>query len=50
MTQLVPRVDNNEFNVIVNQNAISTLGTATGTNTTRLDDLEERVEDLEAAA
>jgi hypothetical protein len=50
MTQLVPRVDNNEFNVIVNQNAISGLGTATGTNTTRLNDLEERVEDLEAAA
>jgi chromosome segregation ATPase len=42
MTQLVPKVDTNQFNVIVNQNAIST-------NTTRLDDLETRIEDLEAA-
>jgi chromosome segregation ATPase len=49
MTQLVPKVDTNQFNVIVNQNAISTLGTTAGSNTTRLDDLETRIEDLEAA-
>jgi hypothetical protein len=42
MTQVVPRVDTNQFTVLVNQSAIST-------NTTRLDDLETRVEDLEAA-
>jgi hypothetical protein len=47
MTLLVPRVDNNESNIIVNQGAFSTLGTTTGSNTTRLDDLEERIENLE---
>jgi flagellin-like hook-associated protein FlgL len=57
MTQLVPRVDTLEdraddavTNIGVNLSAISTLGTATGTNTIRIDDLEERIEDLEAAA
>jgi len=49
MTQLVPRVDNNESNVIVLFSAISTLGTTAGSNTTRLEDLETRIEDLEAA-
>jgi len=44
---VVPRVDNNESNVIVLFSAISTLGTTTGTNTTRLNDLEERIENLE---
>jgi hypothetical protein len=50
MTQLVPRVDNNESNIIVNQGAFSSLGTVSGSNTTRINDLEERIEDLEAAA
>jgi hypothetical protein len=49
MTQLVPRVDTNEFNIIVNQSAVSTIGTTAGSNTTRLEDLETRIEDLEAA-
>jgi hypothetical protein len=49
MTQVVPRVDNNEFNVITNQNAISTLGTATEANRINFQDLETRIENLEAA-
>jgi hypothetical protein len=50
MTQLVPRVDNNEFNIIVNQGAFSSLETVSGSNTTRIEDLETRIEDLETAA
>jgi hypothetical protein len=49
MTQVVPRVDNNESNVIVLFSAISTLGTTTETNRINFEDLETRVEDLEAA-
>jgi hypothetical protein len=50
MTQLVPRVDNNESNVIVLFSAISTLGVTTETNRINFEDLETRIEDLEAAA
>jgi hypothetical protein len=49
MTQLVPRVDNNESNVIVLFSAISTLGVTTETNRINFEDLETRIEDLEAA-
>jgi hypothetical protein len=49
MTQLVPRVDDNASNIIVLFSSISTLGTTAGSNTTRLEDLETRIEDLEAA-
>jgi len=42
MTQLVPRVDNNEFNIIVNQGAFSSLGTVSGSNTTRIEDLDPK--------
>jgi chromosome segregation ATPase len=49
MTQLVPRVDNNESNVIVLFSAISTLGTTTEANRLNFEDLETRIEDLEAA-
>jgi hypothetical protein len=48
MTQVVPRVDGNEANVTVLFSAISTLGIATGANKTNFEDLETRVEDLEA--
>jgi hypothetical protein len=56
MTQVVPRVDTLEgraddavtnFGVLFS--AISALGATAGSNTTRLEDLEERIEDLEAA-
>jgi hypothetical protein len=50
MTQLVPRVDNNESNVIVLFSAISTLGVTTETNRINFEDLQTRIEDLEAAA
>jgi hypothetical protein len=50
MTQVVPRVDNNESNVIVLFSAISTLGTTTEANRLNFEDLEQRVENLEAAA
>ena len=49
MTQLVPRVDDNASNIIVLYSAISTLGTTTQANRTNFEDLETRVEDLEAA-
>jgi hypothetical protein len=49
MTQLVPRVDNNESDVIILFSAISTLGTTTEANRLNFEDLEQRVEDLEAA-
>ena len=50
MTQVVPRVDNNESNVIVLFSAISTLGVTTETNRINFEDLQTRIEDLEAAA
>jgi chromosome segregation ATPase len=49
MTQVVPRVDNNESNVTVLFTAISTLGTTTESNRVNFEDLQTRVEDLEAA-
>jgi hypothetical protein len=54
LTLLYPRVDTLEdraddavLNIGVNLSAISSLGTSVGTNVTRIEDLETRIEDLE---